>query len=139
MAPEYPNKRDEQASDEPSLFDPATKQPEAPPPNGILTMEPSAGYLAWAKIRDTRPDLLEMFERYARYLVRRGHKRGSARMIVHRMRWEMRFERVDAEWKISNAVSPYLSRWLAQKDPETFGDWFENRNALADREMETLG
>lgn len=99
--------------------------------------QPTAGELAFINLRDNFPEVLELFEKYALELrnamIAQGKKpRGSAQQIFERMRWEAKIAKTEPRWKLNNNARPYMARWLAKKDPERFGDFFEMRRCQGD-------
>jgi hypothetical protein len=73
------------------------------------------------------PDVLEMFERFARELRSSGQKRGSSKLIFERLRWEHLTCAHGAEAPaLNNDYTSRLARWLIERD-RSFDGWFETR------------
>jgi hypothetical protein len=86
-----------------------------------------AGELAAILGNDVPPDVVDLFERMAMEVRKRGFTRYSARAILHRIRWHYHVEKGDADFKVNNNVSARLARWLMAKHPITMRDFFETR------------
>ena len=74
------------------------------------------------------PSVWLLFERFTYAVIRRGHKRYSARTVIHRIRWHTDVETTTyaTGFKINNNHSPYYSRMWDEKHPEHAG-FFEQR------------
>jgi hypothetical protein len=78
------------------------------------------------------PNVYKLFRRFARQARDSGRTRWSARDIVHRIRWFVNIETVDAhsDFKINDHYSPYYARLLVKKNP-SFAGFFEMRELKA--------
>lgn len=64
----------------------------------------------------------------------RGHKRYSARTIIHVLRHHSAVsECSDAGWKINNDHSPYLARMFDLRYPSMAGMWEYRQTRMSDR------
>ena len=82
----------------------------------------------FAEYNEKNPEVYEMFKKYAVYLLGKGFKKGAARMIIERMRWEFleRIEKGGEEYSLPNDFTPYFARKLAEEDAR-FQDFFTFR------------
>ena len=78
-----------------------------------LKSMPKSEFVLW--VRDN-PKIYEAFRRFALDAVRAGRSRFSAYMIRERVRWYTNIE-YGGKFKISNNVTPYVSRLLAEEIP----------------------
>jgi hypothetical protein len=69
----------------------------------------------------------EEFIRWARESKKSGRERYSASAIVHKMRWECEVVSRN-RFKMSDAVTPYLSRLLMAEYPAEFKGYFTTHN-----------
>lgn len=75
------------------------------------------------------PHVYELFVRFSRQALGRGHRRLGAKSIIERMRWEITIESTDLDFKINNNYAPYYSRKLMAEFPQ-FKDFFQTREAI---------
>jgi hypothetical protein len=78
------------------------------------------------------------FIKWSRESKKSGRKRYSASAIVHRMRWDTEVTSRN-RFKMSDSVTPYLSRLLMAEYPEEFAGYFttHNRGAHIATDIET--
>lgn len=78
------------------------------------------------------------FIRWSRESKKSGRKRYSASAIVHRMRWDTEVVSRN-RFKMSDSVTPYLSRLLMAEYPEEFAGYFttHSRGAHIATDLET--
>jgi hypothetical protein len=62
------------------------------------------------------PIAMGLFEELAVAAARRGRKFG-AKLLAERIRWEMRIERIDEDYKINNNYVAYVARELIKRHP----------------------
>lgn len=76
----------------------------------------------------TNPQIYLLFERFAKELIAKGHKKLGARMIIERIRWECatNSQKDDAGFKINNMFIAHYARLFIQKNPQ-YKDYFEFR------------
>ena len=82
------------------------------------------------------PEVYTLFKRYARMLLDAGQRRGSADMILHRLRWETSVgasRRHGARYKLNNIFSSRYARKLAAED-ERFARFFTFRRLHSGRD-----
>lgn len=72
------------------------------------------------------PHVWEMFKRYSLEAARANRGKFGARLIWERMRWYMRFETTDKDYKLNDHHPPYYARWFMEQHPEYAG-FFETR------------
>lgn len=73
------------------------------------------------------PQVYRFFEKFAKQLLDRGHKKIGSKMIVERIRWEVATESMDADgFKINNNYTCHYSRLFMKNNPQ-YGDCFETR------------
>lgn len=100
----------------------------------LVAPEPTANVAdSFREFLRLNPWIIEWFERKALDLVRRGHQRIGINMLCEVFRYEQMRSTVDpsGNYKINNNYAPYLSRELAQRQPE-LADAFEFRSSRAD-------
>lgn len=75
------------------------------------------------------PEVYALFKRFANELVDAGHRRGSARAIIHRVRWHTSVnpEHDFEGFKINDHFSSRYARKLIAERPEFWGPFFELR------------
>lgn len=66
------------------------------------------------------------FEELTLHLINQGWPRYSSDAILHRIRWHMRVDKGDREFKCNDHWTSHLSRWFMAKHPEHEG-FFETR------------
>jgi hypothetical protein len=72
------------------------------------------------------PQVYRLFKMFAIQLLNKG-KKGGARLIIERIRWEITMQKFEEEeFKINNNYTPHYSRKLAKEDPR-FADFFSFR------------
>lgn len=67
-----------------------------------------------------------MFHNITSELISKGYERFSADAILHRIRWYMRVDKGDREFKVNNNWSSELSRRFTDSNPRNCG-FFEQR------------
>lgn len=73
------------------------------------------------------PQVYILFDRFAKQLAERGHKRLGAKMIMERIRWEISTGSKDHDgFKINNNYTCYYSRLFIKNNPD-YKDHFEFR------------
>ena len=71
-------------------------------------------------------DVETMFHNITSELISKGYERFSADAILHRIRWYMRVDKGDREFKVNNNWSSELSRRFTDSNPRNCG-FFEQR------------
>lgn len=67
------------------------------------------------EFHQANPRVYTLFDRFARQVLGRGHKRFSSDAILHRIRWETRVETVGDAFKINDHFSAHYARlWMAE-------------------------
>jgi hypothetical protein len=79
-------------------------------------------------IEDVPLDVLNLYETLAFQIIAAGYKRYSSDAILHRIRWTMKIERGDREFKCNDHWTAPLSRWFMERHPEHEG-FFETRES----------
>lgn len=75
----------------------------------------------------TIPDeVYQKFEELSLHLIRQGWRTYSSDAILHRIRWHMRVERGQRDFKCNNNWTAPLARWFMAKHPQHVG-FFETR------------
>lgn len=78
------------------------------------------------------PHIYELFKRFAGMLVDRGYKHHSSDAILHRIRWHVNVETVDATgFKINDHYTAFYSRLFERDFPQHAG-FFRKRASAAD-------
>lgn len=77
------------------------------------------------------PHVYELFVRFARELMKAGKRKGSSKLIIERMRWEMIIQTRDVDFKLNNNYTSRYAR-LAMAEERDLRDFFEIR-ALRNR------
>ena len=72
----------------------------------------------FANFHHRNPHVYDMFESFTLQLIGAGHRRGSAEMIINRMRWETALETTEVQFKINNNYKPLYARMFAFLNPE---------------------
>ena len=72
----------------------------------------------FANFHHRNPHVYDMFESFTLQLIGAGHRRGSAEMIINRMRWETALETTEIQFKINNNYKPLYARMFAFLNPE---------------------
>jgi uncharacterized protein YbjT (DUF2867 family) len=86
---------------------------------------------AWHRFHMANPQVWELFERFSLALAATG-RRGGARLVWERMRWELiTTTRGAVEFKLNDHFPPFYARLFLERHPELAG-FFETRTALAD-------
>ena len=84
---------------------------------------------AWV---DANPHIIEHFRRFAHEVKKSGARRYGIKAIAERVRWHVRIERSEADFKLNNNYTSRLSRLLVQRDPSLAG-LFEFRKLAPER------
>lgn len=74
----------------------------------------------WA-FHEANPRVYELFDRFTRQVIQRGHTRFSADAILHRIRWETSVVTRGDQFKINDHYSAYYSRLWMNDNPEHDG------------------
>ncbi len=79
------------------------------------------------------PQVWRLFCMFTRQLIGAGHKRGSAKMVLERIRWETTVETNSAKpVKLNNNyTSRYARKWECEQ-PEGYANFFRTRKLNAD-------
>jgi hypothetical protein len=85
----------------------------------------------WLKCHAERPEVFELFDRYARELLRSGRERYSMDAIWNRMRWHSAVSTDEPEYKLSDKYRVFYGRYWQQLHPE-YASFFANRISDAD-------
>jgi hypothetical protein len=91
----------------------------------------------WRWLRNN-PHVWQEFVKWARESKKSGRKRYSASAIIHRMRWDSEVTSA-TRFKMSDGVTPYLSRLLMVEYPAEFKGYFSTheRGAHIATELDT--
>lgn len=77
---------------------------------------------AFEDFHQAHPEVYAMFLRFTRQWIQSGHKRGSADMILHRVRWETSVNAAhDSGFKINNNFSALYARKAMAENPDLAG------------------
>jgi len=82
------------------------------------------------KYHTDNPIVFDLFEKYARTVMKLGYEKYSAKAICERIRWHMHFDVKDTNFKLNNNYTSRYARLLASTNP-VFADFFRNRNLRA--------
>lgn len=88
--------------------------------NGLLIQD-DPRTLRFRKYHETNPNIYILFNRFARELIAKGHKRGSAKQIIERIRWFTMTETKGDTFKINNNYAPDYARLWMRLNPEYQG------------------
>lgn len=85
-------------------------------------------YERFKLFHETNPSVYLLFEKFARELIEKGHKRVGARMIIERIRWECAVSSAkDADgFKINNMFIAHYARLFIRNHPQ-YREFFEFR------------
>ncbi|MGY3278164.1 hypothetical protein [Bradyrhizobium sp. S3.7.6] len=75
---------------------------------------------------DIPTSVAELFEELAIKVAAAGYDRYSSDAILHRIRWHMKIERGDREFKCNDHWTAPLARWFLARHPNMAG-FFELR------------
>ena len=75
----------------------------------------------WWKWHKENPHVYELFERFTREALGRGHLRLSAWLIINRVRWETSIVTTGGDFKISNDYIAFYSRLFMAENPQYNG------------------
>ena len=78
----------------------------------------------WLKWHKENPQVYELFDRFTKEAIRKGHTRLSAWLIINRVRWETSLETFGGDFKISNNFIAYYSRLFMEMNP-TYKGFFK--------------
>lgn len=78
-----------------------------------LKSMPKSGFITWL---ESNPDIYNAFRKFALEAIAQRRRSFSAYMIRERVRWYTNIE-YSGEFKISNNVTPYMSRLLVLDMP----------------------
>jgi hypothetical protein len=82
--------------------------------------------VAFAVFDAAHPEVYRLFKFYARQLKNKS-KKGSARLVIERLRWEVLTGKYEnEEYKINNNYTPHYARKLIADDP-SYADFFAQR------------
>jgi hypothetical protein len=87
----------------------------------------SAGEIAAILGEGIPEEVVDLFEKFAMEIRKRGFMKYSARAILHRIRWHYHIDRGDRDFAVNNNCSARLARWLMAKHPITMREFFETR------------
>lgn len=77
------------------------------------------------------PKVYNLFKKFTKDAIKKGHKHLSAEMIINRIRWETNVES-NEEYKINNYYKPYYARMFMHTSPPKYSDFFRLRKSYAD-------
>lgn len=75
----------------------------------------------WWSWHKENPHVYELFERFSKEAINKGHTRLSAWLIINRIRWETMVETSGDDFKISNDYIAYYARLFMAYNPEHEG------------------
>lgn len=78
---------------------------------------------------DVPTAICDKFEQLALEVATKGHKRYSARTILHRLRWHFHIDKGDRAFKANNNWTPAMARWFLDRHPE-LPKFFELRERI---------
>lgn len=81
----------------------------------------------WQCWHNENPQVWNLFERFTKQAIQRGHTRLSAWLIVNRIRWETSVETTGKDFKISNNYVAFYSRHFMEKYPQYEGFFVTKR------------
>jgi hypothetical protein len=67
------------------------------------------------------PHIIEHFRRFAREVKRSGARQYGIKAIAERVRWHVRIEKGEEDFKVDNNYMSRLSRLLVERDPALAG------------------
>lgn len=83
----------------------------------------------FAEFHAANPQVFELFEQFARELRDAGLQKGSAELIVQRIRWHAALVTRGDSFKINDHYRARYARLLVETCPE-FAGWFEFRKSI---------
>lgn len=89
-------------------------------------------YVKFLDFHTKNPQVYLLFERFAKQLIERGHKKLGARMIIERIRWEAATggAKDDDGFKINNMFIAHYARTFIKNNPQ-YTEYFELREIKA--------
>lgn len=87
----------------------------------IVAREMSPLEQQWREWHKENPHVYDLFDRFTREAIKRGHQRLSAWLIINRVRWETAIVTTGGDFKISNDYIAYYSREFMKLNPEYDG------------------
>jgi|SRR5579871_1937002 len=73
------------------------------------------------------PQVYILFEKFAKMLIEKGHKKLGSKMIIERIRWEIATGSKDQDgFKINNNYTAHYSRLFIKNNPQ-YKEYFEFR------------
>ncbi|OUV92777.1 MAG: hypothetical protein CBD09_00040 [Puniceicoccaceae bacterium TMED149] len=75
----------------------------------------------WWRWHKANPQVYELFEKFSKEAIAKGHNNLSAWLIVNRIRWETMVETSGEDFKISNDFIAYYARLFMAYNPEHKG------------------
>ncbi|WP_316201030.1 MULTISPECIES: hypothetical protein [unclassified Bradyrhizobium] len=74
----------------------------------------------WA-FHESNPKVYQLFDRFTKQVISRGHTRFSSDAILHRIRWETNVETHGDKFKINDHYSAYYARMWMDLNPDHDG------------------
>lgn len=75
----------------------------------------------WKRWHKENPEFYELFSRFTREAISKGHTKLSAWLIVNRIRWETSIVTKGDDYKISNDFIALYSRLFMAENPQYAG------------------
>lgn len=92
-----------------------------------LFAEQNSVYVRFTKFHTQYPKVYELFKAFALDLIRKGHTRIGARMIIERIRWEFATgSKDDMGFKINNDFICHYARLFINEHKE-YAEYFDTR------------
>jgi hypothetical protein len=73
------------------------------------------------EFHEANPKVYELFDRFTKQVIRRGHKNFSSDAILHRIRWETNVATNGDKFKINDHFSAYYARLWLENNPDHDG------------------
>lgn len=92
-------------------------------PGRVSKEERLASFL---RFQHENPRVYELFSKFTRQVIERGHQHYSADAIFHRIRWHTSIETTDPDFKIGDHNRVFYARLWTQKNP-SHADLFRSK------------
>lgn len=93
-----------------------------------LFMSDSTIQARFVRFHQEYPKVYDLFKSFALQLIKKGHRKVGARMIIERIRWEFATgSKDDMGFKINNYFIAHYARLFLQENPQ-YKDYIETRS-----------
>lgn len=88
-------------------------------------------YVKFLAFHTQHPQVYILFDRFAKQLIEKGHKKLGSKMIMERIRWEISTGSKDQDgFKINNNYTAHYSRLFIKNNPQ-YREYFDFREIRA--------